>query len=457
MTAAPAARSWSLRHTLLAVLLGLTCAVWAGSAFTVYLEADRESQELFDQSLTETAHLLLTLAEHEVEERQGVDSTALDEHDDLMHGEYLIFQLWDKDGHLLYKSAAAPEQPFAQADGLGWTSIDQRRWRTYASWDGKGQLQIQLAEPASHRQEISDKFAHRIAGYALLAVPLLAGAIWWSINRVFRALQRSAGEVAQRTPNELREVSVDGAPTEVQPLLRAINQLFGRVRLTLEHEQRFTADAAHELRTPLAAIKTNLQVIQRARNDAERNEFLAGLGASVDRASRLVDQLMTLSRLEPQTGAHPALQSLDLCELLAAQVPALREQARRHGLQLETALSPARCMLDPDSLQILLRNLCDNAMRYTPQPGVVRLSCRREGEHVCLEVADTGPGIPAAMRERVFDRFFRLADANQPGSGLGLSIVRRVADAHGATVELGDGLDGRGLGVRVLFPASAAG
>ncbi len=455
MNPAAPARSWSLRRTLLTVLLSLTCAVWAVSAFTVYLEADRESQELFDQSLTETAHLLLTLAAHEVEERQGVDATALDEHDDLLHGEYLIFQLWDGAGHLLYKSAAAPQTPFARADGLGWATIATRRWRTYTTWDGKGKLQIQLAEPASHRQEISDHFAHRIAAYALLAVPLLAGAIWWSINRVFGALQRSAGEVAERNPNELREVSVEDAPMEVQPLLRAINLLFERVRRTLEHEQRFTADAAHELRTPLAAIKTNLQVIQRARNDAERNEFLAALGTSVDRASRLVDQLMTLSRLEPQTGAHPALQNLDLSELLATQVPALQEQARRQGLRFEAELSPAPCRLDPDSILILLRNLCDNAMRYTPQPGVVRLSCRREGEQVCLEVADTGPGIPPAMRERVFDRFFRLADANQPGSGLGLSIVRRVADAHGASVQLGEGLDGRGLGVRVLFPVSA--
>lgn len=453
--ALPQPRSWSLQRTLLTMLMGLTCAVWAGSAYTVYREAERESQEMFDRSLTETAHLLLTLAAHEVAERQAVDGTELDEHDDSLHGEYLLFQLWDREGHLLYKSAAAPVTPFARDDGLGWTNVAAQRWRTYASWDGSGKLQIQLAEPASHRKEISDRFAHRLALYALLVVPLLGGAIWWTIRRSFRTLQRSASEVAQRTPNELREVSVAGAPSEVQPLLQAINQLFQRVRQTLEHEQRFTADAAHELRTPLAAIKTNLQVIQRARSDAERNEFLAGLGASVDRASRLVDQLMTLARLEPHSGGHPALQAQDMRALLASQVPALQEQARGKGLQFDAELAPAPCRIDADSLLILLRNLCDNAFRYTPSPGKVRLSCGREGDFVYLTLADSGPGIAEAMRERVFDRFFRLADASQPGSGLGLSIVRRIADAHGASVELGEGLEGRGLTVRVRFPVSA--
>ncbi len=454
-TPAPAP-SWSLRRTLLTMLLSLTCAVWAGSALLVYLEADQESQELFDRSLTETAHLLLTLAAHEVEETEHLGQIALDEHDDRLHGQYLMFQIWDHDGRLRYKSSAAPMTAFSAADdALGWARVDGRRWRTYASWNRDHTLQIQLGEPASHRQEISQRFAYRTASYALLAVLLLAAAIWWSVNRVLAALQRSASEVAERTPSELREVSVAGAPSEVQPLLLAINQLFGRMRLTLEHEQRFTADAAHELRTPLAAIKTNLQVIQRARSDAERNEFLLGLGASVDRASRLVDQLMTLARLEPHNGSHPALRPLDLGALLTSQLPALHEQARQRGLQFEAQLAPAPCRADPDSLLILLRNLCDNAMRYTPAGGSVRLACWSEGPQTCLSVADSGPGIPEAQRERVFDRFFRLADASLPGSGLGLSIVRRIADAHGASIELGAGLNGAGLGVLLRFPAHA--
>ncbi len=451
-------QNWSLRRTLLALMLVLTMSVWAFSAVIVYVDADHESHELFDQSLAETAHLLLTLADHEVIERMAMSPEALAESDNQTIAQYLKFQVWNDKGRMLYKNKGAPDTPFAPdaKPGFGWRTLDGQHWRTYVAWDSNQHLQIQVAEPSSHRKEISWRFAYKLLLFALLILPLMAAGIWWAVNRVFRALQESANQVSQRTPNDLQEVSLDGAPNEVHPLLHAINRLFERVSRTLEHEQRFTADAAHELRTPLAAIKTNLQVIQRARNDAERAEFIVGLGVSVDRATRLVEQLMTLARLDPQYEANHALEKRDLSVLLAAQLPVLREQAGKQQLQLDATLEPALCLVHQASFLILLRNLIDNALRYTPAGGRVHLSCQIRQQQVCLSIADSGPGIPVEMRMRVFDRFFRLSDAGKSGSGLGLSIAKRIAEAHHATIELADGIDGAGLAVQICFPLCQA-
>ena len=452
-----AGKSWSLRRTLLAVLLGLTVLLWGSSAAIVYVEAQQESAELFDQSLVETGHLLLSLVENDLRNR-GKQATI----DLPMRGypnphHYLRFKVRDAQKNVLYRNDGALNTSLSRSapDGLSWTTIDGQQWRLFVLWDAPRQLQLLVLEPTSHRDDISSRFFYKIAMFGALLVALATFVIWWSINRVFRALRRSADEVALRTPDDLASVSVTGAPLEVQPLLQAINRLFVRVRQTREQEQRFTADAAHELRTPLAAIKTNLQVLQRARSDAERKESVMGLGLSVDRATRLVGQLLTLSRLDPQSQPPPDLPVLDLAAVLAEQLPAWMAQAQRQDLLLRADLATAPCRLQPDHVLILARNLMDNAMRYTPAGGTLVLACRSEADGVLLRVSDTGPGIAEQLRERVFERFFRAAGAHQPGSGLGLSIVRRIAETHGASVQLAAGPDGTGLVVTVRFPAPA--
>ncbi len=450
----PVLQTWSLRRTLLAVLLGLTLALWVGSAAIVYVEARRESQELFDQSLIETGHLLLSLVEKDVREHglTGPIDLPLRGHPNPHH--YLLFKVRDAQQRVLYRNDAASDITLSRSapDGLSWTTIAGQRWRLYSLWDQPRSLQLLVAEPTSHRDDISRGFFYRIALFGLLLVALATVAIWWSIHRVFRVLQVSADEVSARTPNELADVNLHGAPGELHPLLLEINRLFGRVRQSRDNEQRFTADAAHELRTPLAAIKTNLQVLQRARSADEREEFIAGLGASVERATRLVNQLLALAQLDPQAPAVTALAPGDLAPLLARQEEAWQALAAPYGLALAVHAAAAPCALDADSLQILLRNLVENALRYTPAPGCVAVSCGVEQGRSCLRVADTGPGIAAEMHERVFERFVRLGGGQLPGSGLGLSIVRRIAERHGAQIVLGAGLQGRGLAVTVIFP-----
>lgn len=453
-----AAAPWSLRRRLLALLLGLTLTLWGGSVAIVYVETQRESLELFDQALLETGRLLLSLADTEAHEHGSVASLDLRTATATPRGRELLFQLRDRQQRLVYTNAqhsGADLPPLAPLAGTGaaaysWAEIGARRYRVYSGWNDEHNLQVQLAEPISHLEEISSRFFYNTAQLGTLLAVLAALGIWLLINRLFRVLRESAEAVATRTPSDLAEVDLASAPREVAPLLEAINRLFGQVRRTRENEQRFTADAAHELRTPLAAIKTNLQVLQRARNPAEHAECVAGLGASVERASRLVGQLLTLARLDPQQDGSAALPPLDLAALLEEEAPHWQTPGAGRRVTLHTASAP--CAGQADSLRILLQNLVDNALRYTPENGTIRVSCGQDAQGSYLEVADDGPGIPDAMREKVFERFFRLAGAQTPGSGLGLSIVRRIADLHGAQLTLGPGLQGQGLGVTLRFP-----
>ena len=450
-------QTWSLRRTLLTVLLGLTLALWVGSAAIVYVEARRESQELFDQSLTETGHLLLSLVAKEAREHGLTGPIDLPLRGQPNPHHYLLFKVRDAQQRVLYRNDAASDIALSRSapDGLSWTTIAGQRWRLFSLWDPQRSLQLLVAEPTSHRDDISRGFFYRIALFGLLLVALATVAIWWSIHRVFRVLQASADEVSARTPDELADVRLAGAPDELHPLLLEINRLFGRVRHSRDNEQRFTADAAHELRTPLAAIKTNLQVLQRARSADEREEFIAALGASVERATRLVNQLLALARLDPQAQETAlALVPGELAHLLAQQTPQWQALAAPYRLSLAVNLAPAPCALDADSLQMLLRNLVENALRYAPAPGAVEISCGMEAGRSYLRVADTGPGIAKDMHERVFERFVRLGGKQLPGSGLGLSIVRRIAERHGAVIVLGAGLQGRGLAVTLVFPAA---
>lgn len=446
------AGNWSVRRTILAILL-LTISVWSMGTFILYLEAGRESQKLLDQSLEETAQLLLVLADHKTRNLAAAPLYDLPKEYDAAEGRDLLFQIWHANGKLLYRNKGAPDAPFSAADvtGFSYATIAGVTWRTYSAWNAGYDIQIQVGEPSIRRNDVNSRFFYKFLLLALAVLPVMATGIFWIVSRGLRPLLIFAEEVSQRSPNDLRWINTNGAPLELQPLLQAINHLFVRVSDTFEREQRFTAGAAHELRTPLAAIKTNLQVLQGARTEAERNEFIAALGVSVDRSSRLVTQLLTLSRLDLRPRSNAGLRPVDLAELLTAQLPALRCEAARLQLQFEAHISSVRCLLDPDDFKLLFCNLIDNSFRYTPKLGTVQISCRVDGSDAYISVSDTGPGIPVAMRERVFERFLRLSDAGSSGSGLGLTIVRKIAFAHGAAVVLKDGLNGRGLLVEIRF------
>lgn len=302
------------------------------------------------------------------------------------------------------------------------------------------------------RHEIAEHFVEALSMPLLFGLPLLGGWLWFATWRGLKPLDAVAAEIAQRDPERLDPVQPAAAPKEVRPLLDALNALFARVDAAMEKERAFTADAAHELRTPLAAISTQAQVAARARDAAERDHALAQLSASARRASHLVEQLLTLARLDP--AARPAMSAVRL-DRLAAEVCADHGAAaleKNIALELD-APQPVGIEGNEAMLRILLRNLVDNAVRYTPAGGKVGVGVTAREGAARLTVSDSGPGIPAEKRAEALRRWHRLAGQEIEGSGLGLSIVARIAELHGATLELVDGIGRPGLAVRVTFPA----
>jgi two-component system sensor histidine kinase QseC len=285
------------------------------------------------------------------------------------------------------------------------------------------------------------------------ALPLLALAIWWAVRRGTAPLRSLSRTLAERPPQALAPVQLDDAPAEMQPLVAALNQLLERIGAMVAAERRFTADAAHELRTPIAAIRTQAQVaLAEADDDARRHALRATL-AGCDRATRLVEQLLTLSRLE--AGAAPPLAPVDLGALAQRVVAELAPGAIARGQTLGLDLPPDTLRVPGNDtlLGALLRNLVDNALRYSPAGAEVRVAVAQAAGQVQLLVDDSGPGLAEAEQARLGERFFRVLGSGQSGSGLGWSIVRRIAAAHGATVAVGRSAALGGLAVTVGWPA----
>jgi len=439
---------FSLRRRLVSLLLGGVAAVWLITALFSYVDAHHEVDELFDAQLAQAAQTLLALASHEEEE--GVEDIG-----DIAHKyqRRLRFQVWLSGGQLMLRSENAPKTPLTAREGFSETSDQTGRWRHFSVWNEGRTVQVQVSEDHQVRDELVEHIAWRLLWPALFGLPLLALWVWVVSRRAMASLDDIAGQIAARAPEQLQPLEPPSAPEEIRPLLSELNQLFRRVDQTLEAERRFTADAAHELRTPLAALHAQVQVAQRARDEAERQASLGQLQGGLMRAAHLVDQMLQLARLDPESGL-PSPAPVDLRPLAEAVCAELGEPILHKQLDFEL-LAPAACVVNGQAewLRVLIRNLVDNAIRYTPVGGRVVVSLDGEGPACRLTVCDSGPGIPPAQRAAVLRRFHRLHQGDQPGCGLGLAIVARIVDLHGARLELGDAIPGPGLAVSVAWPA----
>jgi two-component system sensor histidine kinase QseC len=434
-------------------LVALTALLFSVRAIQNYFVNRETSRRLFDDSLRESAGLLLQLAHYEIAEHGQILGIAL-LRAETQPGPYgFQFQIWTSDMRAGYRSATSPKTPLLpfSADGYGWTEINGERWRAFATWDTVHSLQIQIAQAQRQRQALNRGALLRAVVSVGLLLSVASGLIWWILTRSIRPLLLTANSVGERSEFDLRQIESGGAPAEVQPLLTALNRLLGRIRDTLQLERRFTADASHELRTPLAAIRANAQALVGARDVIERDATARDLIASVDRSARLVEQLLALARADAALRAD-SLVSVDLAELALEQVIAHTPQAVEQGITLVSALQLCVVTGDPALLAVLLRNLLENALRYTPQGGVVTVTTGPSDAGALLEVEDTGPGIDREERERVFERFYRVVGQKASGSGLGLSIAQRIVELHGATITILDGSRGRGARVRICFP-----
>lgn len=442
----------SLRRRLLVLLSGTVLLAWAATAIFSYFDARHEIGEMLDAHLAQSAGLIAAQLEHEIDDdRSGTVPRQY------KRERKIAFQVWDGSDALLLRSASAPEARLSERDeGYADAVIDGKRWRIFSRRDESGRYVVQVGE----RHELRDELAESVAGHLMhplaVALPALALLIWFAVGAGLAPLGRLAAEVGRRAPDNLAPLEESRTPREVRPLLGALNALFARLRASLEQERRFTADAAHELRTPLAAVKTQAQVALGAVDAEERARALAHVVAGTDRAAHLVEQLLMLARLDPQTAlvqARPASLRALAAECVAAQAPAAAQKNVEVGLVAE---DDGLIAGDSTLLAVLLRNLVDNAVRYSPAGGEIEVSIGREDGTVVLGVTDNGPGIPEAERSRVFERFYRVLGSGEAGSGLGLSIVKRIADLHRGSITLAPGPDGRGLRVAVAFPAVPA-
>ena len=429
----------TIRRQLLAGLLSATVACAAGGGATLYHSLRIETNELADQQLRQLAAALPD------QMAAGVDQPIPGEPE-----EEFDVQVWDANHALLY--ASRPHLPLMRYDLHGYASImaQGELVRVYGTI-----LQghyIQISQPASVRDAMAAHLMLQACLPLLAFVGLLVMLVLVVVGSATRPIERLTRAVAARSGTALHRLEMDGWPADLAPVVRALNELLDRFSETLAVQRTFIADAAHELRSPLTALKLQLQLLESAETPQARADAIEKLRERLDRSVHLVRQLLNLARSEAaDSGAALAPLSLDnLLRDVAAEHSA-QADSRHIDLGVE-APQPVTVAADPDSLRVLLNNLVVNALNYIDEGGRIDLVARMEDGCPVLWVADDGPGIPADQYQRVFDRFYRIEGSRSWGCGLGLSIVRHIAQRHGASVTLGPGLSGRGLGVTVRFP-----
>lgn len=454
----------SLRSRLLRrVLTGVTL-LWMLAAVLAWADTRRELDDLLDGHLAQSAALLVALQMEDGSEAALPPATNLHR-----YSPRVAFQVW-RAGNLETHSWNAPAEPLAPLQpGFHATHLAGRDWRVFAARPAKSDVIVMVGELSYSRAEILQAVLRSSLLPLLVALPLLGLSVWWSVRVGLVPLVRLGKELAARDPAALDPIQLDNAPAELRPLVTALNELFERTTALLASERRFTADAAHELRTPIAGIRAQAQAALAVFDPAARRHALQATLAGCDRATRLVQQLLTLARLEaePQRRVGPAA---DLVVLARDEVAEIATTAFDEGQELQFDAPEEEGWLkvsgEPTLLAVLLRNLVDNALRYSPRGATVRVSIVPIGEtpaggsvsvqtapsRVLLIVEDSGPGLPPEHLARLGERFFRALGNDRPGSGLGWSIVRRIGLALQLDIDVDRSPDLGGLRVRVGIP-----
>lgn len=423
----------SLRGRLLAMLLLATAGIWLSATAWNYRDARHEAEEMLDAQLAQSARLLLAQTRHELVDEGERDLGGIEFFDERVLHPYeqkLLFRIRDTQGHVLLTSTQPP--PEIPAHILGYADVHEAGlgWRVLVN---EGQtLRVEVAQSLAIREELARHVATHLAFPILLVLPLLGGLIYLLVGRALRPLDALAATMSSRTAAHLAPVEGNGLPRELLPLVAALNSLLTRLDHALDSERRFTADAAHELRTPLAAIQVQVQVALATQTRAGRDHALQQVLAGSRRATRLVEQLLRLARLDP-LASLPSTQPVSLAALAREVIEELTPEAWR--IELEGRLD-ATVDGDRDLLRVALRNLLDNALRYSPQDSRVVLRLAGTSATPRLQVDDQGPGVPADELPRLTERFYRGGESTREGSGLGLAIVARIAQLHGACLHL---------------------
>lgn len=430
----------SLRMRLLVFLLAAIVLAGAVQGALAYRGALDEADALFDYHMQQTA---LALRSGLPVDAQGL-GPGLDPEDE--NHEFIV-QVWTNEGLRIFESAVGAALP--QIAVLGFTNV-QARGGTYRVFSMQTRSQvIQVAQNMAVRQGMARSLALRTLAPLAFMAPLLVLAVWWGVSRSLAPVERVRRQLAQRQADDLSPVSDTQLPDEVQPLVSELNLLFERVQRAFEAQEHFVADAAHELRSPLAALRLQLQGLQRAGDDAARSAAIERLSAGIDRATRLVEQLLTLARQEAGATATEPVDLRAIAQLALADVaPAAQARGMDLGLLDSDAITVPG---NAEALRMLVRNLLDNAIKYTPPGGRVDVQVGTDQGRALLTVEDSGPGIAPEHHARVMQRFVRDTADGAPGSGLGLAIVQAIVQRHSATVALDSSPRLGGLRVTLQF------
>ncbi len=420
----------SIRARLLASILATLMFGALAMGYAAYRNVLRETETLFDYQLRQMAFSLRDQGAVAPAQAGALVDPELD----------FVVQIWSVDGRAIYASRPQTELPARAVLGFADIAVQNRTWRTFSV--ATPERVIQVAQPAQIRQRLATEAALRTIVPLLAVAPLMAAVVWWLVALAFRPLKKLTAKVSMREAESVEPLSLAGLPAEVTPLVQALNVLLQRLSTAFGAQRAFVADAAHELRSPLTALRLQIGRLRRSPDDAARAEALDALSAGVERAVRLVEQLLTLARSEP--GAPKANQeTLDLAELVRQAVADAVPYAASRGTELELdAEAVVSVVGERAALAALVRNLADNAVRYAPPSSSVKVRVAIDDGAPTLWVDDAGPGIAPADRERVFDRFYRREVGSEgqatQGTGLGLAIVKSVADRHRATLTLAD-------------------
>lgn len=451
----------SLRSRLLVLLLGTIILLWGLLTLWTFIETEHEAEEIYDAMLAQSARTLLALVAHRHEQGQleGLEAVFQEPVMSNLHKyeSKLTFMVRLKKDNLVLHAPFAPD--FAPDDerlGFYDMNIDSERWRIFSIEEPRLGILVKTGERYDVRNEMIEEVMETVLKPLFIGIPILALLIWLSVGHSLRPLALITREIAARDPSRLEPVTNAQAPEEIRPLLSALNYLFQRLEQAFANERRFTSDASHELRTPLAGIKLQAEVALRTADPEQKRQSLEQIITATDRATHLVEQLLTLARMDAYQDLETTM--LDLRELCAEVFNVLLDQAQNKRIQLafEPHVSAAHLTANHASVFLLLRNLVDNAIRYSPPGSLVTIaSTISKAGDMQLCVIDNGPGIPVTEHQNMFERFRRGRHQHISGSGLGLSIVHRIAELHQANISLDAGIDNKGLKICLTFPVSA--
>jgi two-component system sensor histidine kinase QseC len=445
----------SLQKRLLTMVLSAVCLVWMVSVTVTLIDARHELDEVLDGHLSQVAALLLYQQTHN---DGDADDNMLEAPSLHKYAPKMAFQIFQR-GELQNQSAGIGGTAMSPlTNGFDTVVLEGgQSWRIFAMDDAKKGIQVYVGELTQSRLYVLKAVLKGMLLPFLVALPLLALLMWWVVRRGFAPLRALSENLLQRKPQALSAIEIDKhTPSEIQPMVQALNGLFERIEVMLASERRFTADAAHELRTPIAAIRSQVQVALGAGTHViERDHALQATLLGCDRATRLVEQLLTLARLEAHS-AQAALPSsmVDVSAICRREIAELVPQALKHQQDIELVAAPNSYIQGDEVLVgVLLRNLIDNALRYSKDGSRVYVQINHNETTVSLSVEDSGEGMTESEITRLGERFFRVLGHDQPGSGLGWSIVHRIGKVSGATLAVGKSSQLGGLSVRVSWPA----